>query len=123
MLTLVSDYRNALGRYTQTLQVRGYSASTTRTYYFMFRDFLKYTYPKALHQIDQVDIMDYQLHLVQQRKVSRSYQNQSINAIKFYLEKVLGYDRQVFALERPKKQQKVLTIRSRPDVSHSFFSG
>lgn len=115
-LTLSSEYQYALTRLVQKLEIQRYSDSTCRTYYHMFRDFLRYTFPKPLHDLGKEDVMDYQLYLVRDRGVSRSYQNQSINSIKFYLEQVLGYDRQIFSLERPKKQQKLPLILSQEEV-------
>jgi len=47
----------------------------------------------------------YHRSLILAKKVSRSYQNQSINAIKFYLERVLKQERRYIDLERPKSTQ------------------
>ena len=82
----------------------------------MLRQFLKHMYPKRLCQITRSDIYAYQHHLVVIKKCSRSYQNQSINAIKFYLEHVLRQDRQYFDLERPKKVQKLPEVLSLEDI-------
>ncbi len=87
----------------------------------MFRDFLRHYYPTPLHQLGKQDILDYQLYLVNDRKVSRSYQNQSINAIKFYLEGILGQERLHYELERPKKQRR-LPIVSQEEISRLLNS-
>jgi len=118
MTTVARDYQNALARFEDKLKVRRYSQSTCRSYYFMFRDFLKAKYPKPLHHLNKDDIMEYQLQLVSQRNVSRSYQNQSINAIKFYLEHVLGHDRQLFNLERPLKEKKLPQVLNQQEVKN-----
>jgi len=55
--------------------------------------------------------------LIKQKKISRSTQNQSINAIKFYLEQVLGRDRQYFKLERPKKTKTIPEVLSEEEVA------
>lgn len=121
-LTLTAEYEYALTDFVKKLQIRRYSESTCRVYYFMFRDFLRHQYPTPLHQLGKEDIIDYQLYLVNDRKISRSYQNQSINAIKFYLESVLGHDRQLFKLERPKKQRRLPIILSQEEVSRLLKS-
>jgi len=82
----------------------------------MFREFLRYHYPIPLYQISKQQILDYQLALVETKRVSRSYQNQSINALKFYWEKVLGHDRQYFEISRPKKVEKLPTVLSIEEV-------
>lgn len=98
------------------LTVSRYSRSTHDSYLYMFREFLRYVYPKPLHQLHQWDILQFQNHLVKDKKVSRSYQNQSINAIKYYLEQVLGHDRQLFDLDRPKKTQRLPIVLSIAEV-------
>lgn len=50
--------------------------------------------------------------LVTDRKVSTSYQNQAINAIKFYFEKVLRGSRKLYFVSSPKKEQAFHTVCS-----------
>ena len=54
-------------------------------------------------------IVSFLRHLVTERKVSSSYQNQAINAIKFYYERVLGGQRKFYFIERP-ITEKVLPV-------------
>ena len=82
----------------------------------MFREFLRFQYPIPLYQISKQQVLDYQLALVETKKISRSYQNQSINALKFYWEHVLGHDRQLFELSRPKKIEKLPEVISIEEV-------
>lgn len=99
-----------------------YSESTRKIYHHMFREFLRFTYPKNLHQITATDIYQYQHHIVVEKKCSSSYQNQSINAIKFYLEQVLGQDKQHYALERPKKETKLPEVLSTEEIGRILKS-
>ncbi|MEM9895309.1 MAG: tyrosine-type recombinase/integrase [Bacteroidota bacterium] len=69
-----------------------------------------------MHTLTRWDIMQFQRYLITEKQVSRSYQNQSINAIKFYLEQVLGQDRLYFDLDRPKKTQKLPEVLSIKEV-------
>ena len=110
------EYEQALSRLQMKLQLKRYSEATQRTYYSMFRKFLRYTYPMPLHLVGKDQVMAYHQHLIMDRRISRSYQNQSINAIKFYLEQVLGHDRQLFDLERPKPVQKLPQVLSTEEV-------
>lgn len=116
VLPVVSDYQAALAVLSTKLIVARYSESTCNSYRYMFREFLKYQYPKPLHQLTKWDIMKYQQYLIVEKKISRSYQNQSINAIKFYLESVLGHDRQLFDLQRPKKVKSLPQVLSIDEV-------
>lgn len=111
------EYQQALYQLATQLKVIRYSDSTQRTYYHMFRSFLCYVYPLPLHRVTRQHVMRHHFDLVHKKDVSRSYQNQSINAIKFYLEHVLKQDRQFFDLERPKKQQRLPDVLSSEEVA------
>ena len=115
-IPVAKDYRAAISVLETRLMVARYSSSTQSIYRYMFREFLKSVYPKPLHQINKWDILKYHQYLIQERQVSASYQNQSINAIKFYLEHVLGHDRQLFDLERPKKRQVLPQVLSLEEI-------
>ena len=64
-----------------------------------------------LNNIDEKLIIDFLRFLVMESKVSTSYQNQAINAIKFYYERVMGGLRKVYLIERPmKEKEKALPV-------------
>ena len=48
--------------------------------------------------------------------MSLSYQNQHINAIKFYFEKVLGDERKYYEIDRPRKEEKLPSILSKDQI-------
>ncbi len=110
------SYKNALTSLEEKLILKRYSQSTIKTYRYMFREFLKYLYPMALHQVSVKEINSYHYQLVTKKKISRSYQNQSINAIKFYLEQVLGNSPERYRLERPKKVEKLPVILTMSEI-------
>lgn len=115
-LPIVENYRALLEVMRVKLVTARYSESTCNSYLFMLREFLRYTYPKPLHQLAKWDIIQFQAHLIATKDVSASYQNQSINAIKFYLENVLGHDRQFYQLERPRKGKRLPQVLSMDEV-------
>jgi site-specific recombinase XerD len=55
-------------------------------------------------------------YLVQEREVSESYQNQMINAIKFYYEKVLGGTQHSYFIDRPKKSKPLPVVLSQKET-------
>ena len=54
--------------------------------------------------------------MVTERKVSSSYQNQAINAIKFYYERVLGGQRKFYFIERPIKEKTLPVVLNTDEV-------
>jgi site-specific recombinase XerD len=102
--------------YENLLKRRRYSPNTIKTYISLFRDFINYFPDKRVEAITEEDIRKYQDYLVTVRKVSTSTQNQAINAIKFYLEKVLGQSKKKYWVDRPMKEYKLPAVLSKKDV-------
>ncbi|QDH80682.1 tyrosine-type recombinase/integrase [Echinicola soli] len=108
-----NEYRNRLKR-------RRYSESTYKTYCYLFNEFLHHIHPTSHFDFKESDIRKYQDWLVQVRKVSISTQNQAINAIKFYLEKVAMGKRKTYYIERPIKAKKLPSVLSEEEVMALF---
>ncbi|MEO9802655.1 MAG: tyrosine-type recombinase/integrase [Reichenbachiella sp.] len=122
MTTIHSSYQSAIEAFQIKLQILRYSTSTQRTYLMMFKKFLSYLNPKPLQEISKSLIENYHHELIIKNKVSASYQNQSINAIKFYLEHVIGQNRETYDLKRPKKRLKLPIVLSLPEVQRILKS-
>ena len=112
-----SSTSGVLATMRDQLVLKRYSTATIRVYQSMLQGFLSYLDPLSINQATADHIRQYHVDLISKRNVSRSYQNQSINAIKFYFEKVLGRDRGVYQLERPKKIQKLPVVLHVDEVS------
>ncbi len=100
--------QEAIEKYTNLLVQKRYSKNTIKTYCNYFEDFL--TYFKAVNELEKIQdvtksqINTYILGLINTKNISTSQQNQRINAIKFYYEKVLGREKQYYNLHRPKEK-------------------
>jgi site-specific recombinase XerD len=97
-----------------------YSVNTQRTYKSMFEEFINYYNKYDIEKIDERMIVAFMRYLVTERKVSASYQNQSINAIKFYYEKVLGGHRKVYLVDRPREEKTLPVVLSEQEVTLIF---
>lgn len=112
-----SEYRKCPAEYLNKLKELRYSENTLRTYKNAFEEFINY-YPKyKLEDIDETLITDYLRYLVTERKVSLSYQNQAINSIKFYYERVLKGERKVYTIDRPRKEQALPVVLSEAEIT------
>ncbi|MBC8526343.1 MAG: phage integrase N-terminal SAM-like domain-containing protein [Candidatus Cloacimonetes bacterium] len=100
--------------YIETLKLKNYSESTIKTYRLHFQRFLKYYQNTKLKAITHEQIRKYLLYLVEEKKYSTSAQNQAINAIKFYYEKVLGQPVEKYYIPRPRKEKKLPEVLSSP---------
>ncbi len=109
-------YDKEICDFISTLKSARYSDSTISSYRLMFRQFLENIHPKPLEEVSIADITTYHAHLIERKKISLSYQNQSINAIKFYYEKVLGNDRFTIDLDRPKKGNQLPVVLTQEEI-------
>ncbi|MBN1523538.1 MAG: tyrosine-type recombinase/integrase [Spirochaetales bacterium] len=103
--------------FMDTLNLKRYSRNTIRTYKKQFISFLRYYSGTAPNDICEEQIRQYLLYLVNEKKVSQSYQNLAINAIKFYYEQVLGRPTKTYYLQRPKRENKLPSVLSEEDVT------
>ena len=90
------------GEYLELLIRKRYSTSTIKAYTSYFRDFICYFNQYDLNSITPQQINRYILELIQNKGISSSQQNQRINAIKFYYEKILGRKREYYQIQRPR---------------------
>ena len=104
----------------QKLHLKGYSENTVKTYLQQFKDFQKFYYDSDVTDLTEIEIRNYLLYLVEKKKVSKSYQNQAINAIKFFYEKILMEDRKVYYLERPMKEKRLPKVLSQENLMSIF---
>ncbi len=94
-----------------------YSERTIKAYKSLFEEFINHYPTTEIDKIDEQKIIAFCRYLVIDRKVSASTQNQAINAIKFYYERVLGGQRKFYFLERPSKEKSLPTVLSMEEVT------
>ncbi|MDI6739483.1 MAG: tyrosine-type recombinase/integrase [Candidatus Edwardsbacteria bacterium] len=102
--------------YLEQLRLRRYSRATIKAYLTHFNLFLTFCSHRPPRTINQDQIKHYLLHLVNEKQVSGTYQNQAINAIKFYYEQVLKQPRSVYDLPRAMKGRKLPSVLSPDEV-------
>jgi len=111
-----------LEQYRNRLIQRRYSQNTIEIYCNYFKDFSNYFKNYDLQNINPEQINTYILDLIKTKNISISQQNQRINAIKFYYEKILRREKQYYLLHRPKKEHKLPKVLSKNEVKRIFNS-
>lgn len=112
----IPNYRTCPDGMVEKLEIMRYSPNTIEVYKQSFEEFINYYNTKKIDDITEPEIIAYTRYLVQERGISASSQNQAINAIKFYYEKVKGGTRKFYQLERPLKETKLPTVLSVVEV-------
>lgn len=113
----VPNYRHCPESMLLKLQELRYSSQTIKTYKSLFEELINHYPTTEINKIDEQQIIAFCQYLVIDRKVSASYQNQAINAIKFYYEKVLGGQRKFYFLERPGKEKSLPTVLNTEEIT------
>ncbi|MCD6354897.1 MAG: phage integrase N-terminal SAM-like domain-containing protein [Prolixibacteraceae bacterium] len=108
--------------FLEKLEQERYSPNTIKIYSHYFREFVSEFNDKALENISKEEINTYLLRLIREKNISSSQQNQRINAIKFYFEKVLQKDKQFYWLERPRKERKLPDVLSKEEIAEMIKS-
>ncbi len=114
---LADHYRACPEEMVLKLKELRYAESTVKTYASMMSDFLSYYYMYNAKEITHEMIIAYLRYLVMEREVSKSTQNQAINAIKFYYERVLGMKKTMYYIDRPIKERKLPVVLSKEEVT------
>ena len=119
---LVPVQQRALQAFTETLVRRQYAYNTRKSYAGAFSKYLRYLGDRPPDQVAKQEIEQYLLMRVRDDRISESYQNLLINAIKFYYEKVLGRDRAVYEIARPRRREPLPKVLSRDEVKRMLAS-
>jgi integrase/recombinase XerD len=130
-LTIKTEYRNDYSkiysvnrqeyqRFLETLQLKGYSTNTIRTYRNEFTQFLHILKSYSVIACDQELVRRYILFCISELKLSENSLHSRINAIKFYFEKVLLRERMFVEIPRPKKHSKLPKVIHVNDVKIIF---
>ena len=106
--------------YLELLLRKRYSPSTIASYTKYIRDFMRYFEGEELKAIGYNQINGYLLELIKNKNISISQQNQRINAIKFYYEKVLGRKKEYYQISRPRKESKLPTVLTLEEIELLF---
>ncbi|MEZ4828976.1 MAG: tyrosine-type recombinase/integrase [Bacteroidia bacterium] len=99
----------------------GGEGSTVKSYRGHFQRFLAAMGNCDLAVIEKETIRQYLLKQIREQKWSESMQNQVVNAIKFYYEKVLGQERQFYDL-RPRRADQLPEVLSEEEVQKLLTS-
>ncbi|PKM78983.1 MAG: integrase [Firmicutes bacterium HGW-Firmicutes-13] len=103
------------------LKLRGYSQKTTKAYLHHIKRYAHY-FTMDPKDLDEEDTRNYVLYLIDKEKVSRSYHDQAVSAIKFLYGRVLNMPRMLDSLPRPRKEKKLPVVLSREDVTRILES-
>ncbi|MCI0514297.1 phage integrase N-terminal SAM-like domain-containing protein [candidate division KSB1 bacterium] len=113
---------NILTEYKNRLIQKRYSPNTINIYCTYFLGFYNYFSNVCLAKISKDQINANILDLFKSENISTNQQNQRINVIKFYYEKILGREKQYFEIHRPRKKYRLPKVLSKNEMKRILDS-
>lgn len=113
---LSSNQHLAITALEERLMLERKSHYTIKAYKHHFKRFLLHYSDLLPERIEEEQIKSYLLHHIRTGKISVSTQNQIINSIKAYYERVLGQERKTYYLTRPKKPNALPHVLNEEEV-------
>lgn len=104
------------------LQSRQYAVQTIQAYSYALRVFLNWLGEINHREVRVEHVNNYMKHLVIERSVSRSYQNQHVNAIKSFYKFTISIHLSADMILRPRREYKLPHHLTREEVSKIFSS-
>ena len=104
----------------EQLQLKGYSASTIRTYRAEFLQLLQLLGNHPVDDLNEEQVRRYIHHLIVKQKLQENTIHSRLNALKFYFEQVLGREKFFVDIPRPKKQDQLPKIFSERELEALF---
>lgn len=98
------------------LKSKRYSENTIKTYSEALSTFFKYYLHKPIEQITNDDVINFNNAYILKNKLSSSYQNQVVNALKLFYRQMQGAEMSVELIHRPKRQKLLPNVLSKEEV-------
>lgn len=111
-----------LKMFEEYLYQRRYSLNTINTYRESLKVFATFIEPKSLNEVTMDDLERFNYDYIIKRKLSSSYQNQVVNALKIYYQRFHSLSMDLSTIERPKEDYKLPEILSLEEVERLICS-
>ncbi|MBM6499583.1 tyrosine-type recombinase/integrase [Flavobacterium macrobrachii] len=106
----------AIEKFKQYLRSKRYSESTITTYSEALKSFFVFHNNKSIDKITNEDIIIYNNEYILKNKLSASYQNQVVNAIKLFFKTVKERSIEIEKVHRPKRARVLPNVLSKEEV-------
>ncbi len=115
-INLSSTHLKKVEEFIRWLRSKRYSDNTIKTYGDALLSFLKYYHYKLINDIDNEDVIAFNNDFILKNKLSASYQNQVVNAIKLFFIKIENTKLNVELVHRPKRPKLLPNVLSKEEV-------
>lgn len=117
-----AKYEEAVTALEQCLTLKRYSWRTVKGYKNCFRQFIWHYNEVKPSQITRKQIDDYVAGLIREKRITESYQNQILSAIKMFYAEVVHQEDKVQGLLRPRRPDKLPQVFTEDEVTRLLKS-
>ncbi|WP_411377712.1 tyrosine-type recombinase/integrase [Flavobacterium psychrophilum] len=110
------EKREQIQKFSKWLFSKRYSPSTIKTYTEALQSFLLFFDQKPITEITNQDVIVYNNEYILKNKLSASYQNQIVNAIKLYFKTIKEVKIEVDKIHRPKRSKLLPNVLSKEEI-------
>ena len=115
-IELNSKHVESIQQFELWLKSRRYSDNTIKTYTEALKSFLLFFNTKPIEEITNEDIIIYNNEFILKNKLSASYQNQIVNAVKLFFRTIVNKMMNQELIHRPKGEKKLPNVLSKEEV-------
>jgi integrase/recombinase XerD len=115
-INLSEDQALKIAEFTRWLKSKRYSDSTIKTYSEAIKTFLLYYSNKAISDITNNDLINFNNDYILKKNLSSSYQNQIVNGVKLFFQTIESSKMKVDLVHRPKREKILPNVLSKEEV-------
>ena len=103
-------------KFKQWMHSKRYATSTITTYSEALKSFLVFYREKPITEITNEDVIIYNNEYILKNRLSESYQNQTVNAIKLFFQTIRETKMMIDKIHRPKRAKVLPNVLSKEEV-------
>lgn len=111
-----ADTTEKLNRFRNWMVSKRYSASTINTYSDALKTFLRFCIPKPVSDIDNEDLIRFNTEYIHKNRLSSSFQNQVVNAVKLFFQIVETRRLNPELIHRPRPEKPLPNVLSKEEI-------
>lgn len=113
---LAEDIEINIEKFKRWMHSKRYSTNTVNTYTDAIKSFFKFHINKPISEISNSDIINYNNDYILKHKLSASYQNQVVNAIKLFFAEIENKKIEIELIHRPKRPKLLPNVLSKEEI-------
>lgn len=103
-------------KFKSWMRSRRYSKNTIGTYTDALTTFLRYFAAKSIGELNNADLIAFNNQYILANKLSSSYQNQVVNAVKLFFSTIENRKLELELVHRPRREHKLPNVLSKEEV-------